>query len=326
MARRRRSLDDRIAPYRGGHGASNAGDFQSSSPPAPSGFRVDDCPWPSRLGAGVGLECTPGTGGVAGRLARYWVAFLAAWRWRFLRRVLCLFSRFRIFCLLLLRAMPSSAVPAPHGPVFSPCLPWQGKSRTGRADPIGVQGLRRDGIPSCADPAPGSRIPGLGLRAALRRSGRVPLFTGYLGPLESRISTWTRTEGALSRSTSTGDGIGVRRLFQCRFSPAGGAHGGPDGPEFDDAAQLGPDLRAHGAVEAQCKGMGVSAGSVAHAHDVPAHGEGSAGGGGLGQGEFEFVAGFGLPGGDKPAASVGNFDQGGGHLLKLGSTGRYGHG
>jgi len=65
--------------------------------------------------------------------AAYWAAFLAAKRWRFRRRVRCLLSRFRIFCLLLLRAIPSSANQGLKGPGSPLQCQALGRARGGRS-------------------------------------------------------------------------------------------------------------------------------------------------------------------------------------------------
>jgi len=63
----------------------------------------------------------------------YRSAFLAATRWRFRRRVLCLLSRFLIFCLLLLRAIPSSGSRGLSGPGSPLSCLAPGRARGGRS-------------------------------------------------------------------------------------------------------------------------------------------------------------------------------------------------
>ena len=129
------------------------------------------------------LKRSPATPGVADRLVGYRVDFLASLRCCFRRRVLCLFCRFRIFCLLLLRAMPSSCIPAPYGSV-SPA-----RGRSGKRSPSwGGRSLSETGGSVEKALNPGIRV------FAPRRLGRGPK-AGFRSPGEVCLSETTQTPG-----------------------------------------------------------------------------------------------------------------------------------
>lgn len=129
------------------------------------------------------LKRSPATRGVADRLVGYRVDFLASLRCCFRRRVLCLFCRFRIFCLLLLRAMPSSCIPAPYGSV-SPACRCPGK----RSPSWGGRSLSETGGSVEKALNPGIRV------FAPRRLGCEPK-AGFRSPGEVCLSETTQTAG-----------------------------------------------------------------------------------------------------------------------------------
>jgi hypothetical protein len=163
---------------------------------------------PTAHRAAAHSRATPGPG------AGYWAAFLAANRWRFRRRVRCLLSRFRIFCLLLLRAIPSSA----HQGLKGPGSPLQclapGRARGGRS-------LSELGV--AVDTA--SRAPESGGWARVGPSRRPPRwpFPRPQGPAESADYLGVTVSLAVTRTGTEVVVLGSTRIDRAWSSwPAGG--------------------------------------------------------------------------------------------------------